>query len=305
MLSVQPNSPASDVIVFPSAEAARDGLRTPLHTALVSYLDFILSVNGEPLDEESDWFAEEIKQNVGQPVILEIYNVKWRKYRTVQVVPRVSNWGGDGFLGLHVRWDSMERAAECVLHVVDVAAGSPADEAGIVPTGDDFILGSAEGAFESVRAGGPVDAHECVVCCAAELSVRVESVGDPLSTFRVGTFYIFPRRLTYLAITWLSARGWTSTCLCCGSRRVRRAWAPKPNYYSMHALPQLVCCVIQFAACVVCVPMPTAFFGTLSAPCRHRARGRAALQRRRRGDDAGGGAPAPAAQSIQPRAQRV
>ena len=148
VLSVQPNSPASDIIVFPSAEAARDGLRAPLHASLISYLDFIVSVNGEALTEESEWFADEIKANVDQPVILEIFNYKWGKFRTVQVVPR-SNWGGEGLLGLHVRFDSMEKAAESVLHVVDVAPGSPAADAGLVAA-DDFILGSAEGSFESV-----------------------------------------------------------------------------------------------------------------------------------------------------------
>lgn len=150
MLNVQPHSPAADVVVFPSAEAARDGLRAPFACALVSYLDFIVSVNGEALGpEDADYFAQEIRENGGQPVILEVFNAKAGKLRTVQVVPR-PGWGGDGLLGLHVKWDAVVGAAEAVLHVTDVEPSSPAALAGLAP-GDDYILGSPDGVFESVR----------------------------------------------------------------------------------------------------------------------------------------------------------
>ena len=149
VLNVQPHSPASDVVVFPSAEAARDGLRSPLHASLVSYLDFIVSVNGEPLGgEDSEFFAEEIRANINQPVILEVFNVMNQKLRTLQVVPR-TDWGGEGLLGLHVKFDVITGAAESVLHVTEVEPGSPAAVAGLT-AGDDYILGSAEGVFENV-----------------------------------------------------------------------------------------------------------------------------------------------------------
>ena len=150
MLNVQPNSPSSDVIVFPSADAARDGLRSPLHSALTSYLDFIISVNGDVLTaEDTEYFAEEVRSNAGQPVILEVYNIKCQKLRTLQVVPR-DDWGGEGLLGLHVKWDAIDGCAESALHVADVAPSSPAAIAGLV-AGDDFILGGVDGVFENVR----------------------------------------------------------------------------------------------------------------------------------------------------------
>ena len=149
MLSVQPRSPAAHSIVFPNAEAARDGLRAPLEAPLISYLDFILSVNGDVLEPDSAWFAEELRENAGQPVILEVFNYKSGRARTVQVVPQ-EGWGGEGLLGLHVRWDSIVKAPDAVLHVVDVVAGSPAATAGL-SAGDDFVLGAPEGAFDSVR----------------------------------------------------------------------------------------------------------------------------------------------------------
>ena len=149
VLNVQPNSPASYVVVFPSADAARDGLRSPLHGSLTSYLDFIISVNGEVLaSEDAEFFAEEIRTNAGQPVILEVYNVKCQKLRTVQVVPR-DDWGGDGLMGLHIKWDSIDGCAESVLHVADVAPSSPAAIAGLIG-GDDYILGGVDGVFSNV-----------------------------------------------------------------------------------------------------------------------------------------------------------
>jgi hypothetical protein len=176
VLNVQPHSPASDVVVFPSAEAARDGLRTAVHTSLVSYLDFIVSVNGEPLGpDDSELFAEEVRANEGAPVILEVWNVKASKLRTVQVVPR-SGWGGDGLLGLHVKYDSLDDGsggdggggggggsggADAALHVTDVEPFSPAALGGLLP-GDDFILGSNEGAFDSVSPGGMGGWARCV-----------------------------------------------------------------------------------------------------------------------------------------------
>jgi hypothetical protein len=152
VLNVQRGSPAADTVVFPSAEAARAGQREPVHAALVSYLDFIVSINGDVLEPESPWFVDELQHNMGKPVILEVYNYKSETWRTVQVVPR-AGWGGEGLLGLHVRWDSIERAAEAALHVVGVAAGSPAAAAGLLP-GDDFILGAPEGVFDGIDVFG-------------------------------------------------------------------------------------------------------------------------------------------------------
>ena len=208
MLSVQPRSPAADTIVFPTVEAARDGLRAPLHAPLVSFLDFIISINGDVLEADSSWFGEELRENKDKPVILEVYNYKSGRTRTVQVVPR-EGWGGEGLLGLHVRWDSIATAAESVLHVTDVAPGSPAAAAGLVP-GDDWVLGAPEGSFQSVRQRMRRMAHRLRRARWSGLRMSVA----PTST-------LARRRLTYLEITLRIAPVGTQVSMCCVLVQVR------------------------------------------------------------------------------------
>jgi hypothetical protein len=97
----------------------------PVNSLQVPYLDFITRVNGLLLETDGDILAEQVRLNVGKPVILEVYNLKCDRYRTVQVVPR-ADWGGEGMLGVHVRWDDVKGSADGVLHVTRVKAGSSA-----------------------------------------------------------------------------------------------------------------------------------------------------------------------------------
>lgn len=154
VLAVQPRSPAADVVVFPDPQAARAGQRAPIHSHLVSYLDIVTSINGIVLDADAsaaDAFAVEIKANRGKPVILEMYNIKCNRYRTVQVTPH-DGWGGDGLLGMQVRWDRFyAHSMDNVLHVTDVDAGSPAATAGF-RAGRDFLLGAFDTTFPTTDA---------------------------------------------------------------------------------------------------------------------------------------------------------
>ena len=105
VLSVEGASPGATLLVMPDARAAREGLRSPRPGALVAYLDVLASVNGIELDGdalEADVLAREVAANVGSPIILEVYNVKRRRFRTVQLTPERA-WGGDGLLGVQVR----------------------------------------------------------------------------------------------------------------------------------------------------------------------------------------------------------
>jgi hypothetical protein len=143
--------------VFPDALAAREGFRSPAESELITYLDIVASVNGILLDsdaQEVDVLSREVAANVGRPIILEVYNVKANRYRTCQVVPN-DKWGGEGLMGVQVRWDVIEEpaAVDCVLHVVGVEEGSPAAAAGLVAE-KDFILGSVHTSFASVDAFG-------------------------------------------------------------------------------------------------------------------------------------------------------
>ena len=143
VLSVAPGSPAANVVLFPDAHTARDGLREAISSSVVAYLDVIVSVNGEPVDDEDVNFLTSQLQP-GEPAILELYNQKHRRVRTVQIVPVEGGEGGGGRTGMTVLYDVIDPVlSESPLHVVEVAVGSPAALAGILPQ-DDFVLGRAQ-----------------------------------------------------------------------------------------------------------------------------------------------------------------
>ncbi len=58
-----------------------------------------------------------------------------------------------GTLGLSLQWAPLATASENVWHVLDVAAGSPADTAGLLPYGD-YVLGTPDGALHGEAALG-------------------------------------------------------------------------------------------------------------------------------------------------------
>lgn len=150
VLSVHPSSPASDVLIFPTPESAAAGVREPQRGSLVAFFDIIVSANGVSLDHEGDEFANEIRSNIGKPVLLAVYNTKARTERPVQVVPR-ADWGGEGLLGMHVKFDPIETPQDSALHVTEVAPASPAARAGLVAEVD-YIVGFPGGTFENAGA---------------------------------------------------------------------------------------------------------------------------------------------------------
>jgi hypothetical protein len=96
---------------------------------LVLYLDFITHVNGVRLDTEDSTLVNLVTQNEGKTLHLTVYNCKRKALREVSFVP-CRNWGGAGLLGLMVRFDTYDAFDQSVIRVLDVYAGSPAEEAG-------------------------------------------------------------------------------------------------------------------------------------------------------------------------------
>ncbi|KAH8074507.1 golgi reassembly stacking protein [Aureococcus anophagefferens] len=107
VLGVQPNSPASDV-------------------GLVSFFDFVVAVDGSE----------------DRPLPCVVYNLKSRQTRSVTITP-TRNWGGQGMLGVTIRFDTYHKADEHLVRVLEVAPGSPAEIAGL-RAGTDYLLGTAE-----------------------------------------------------------------------------------------------------------------------------------------------------------------
>jgi len=139
VLGVQPNSPASTA-------------------GLVSFLDFLVGVNGEMLmgsgeglqegDEYDDIdFPALLKENNGKELELLVHNIKSNSQRLVNITPS-SEWGGAGLLGVTIRLDNYGGADERLIRVLSVEHNSPAAIAGLVPM-TDYLLGTTSSSFDS------------------------------------------------------------------------------------------------------------------------------------------------------------
>ena len=99
-------------------------------------------------------------QSEDRPLPCVVYNLKSRQTRSVTITP-TRNWGGQGMLGVTIRFDTYHKADEHLVRVLEVAPGSPAEIAGL-RAGTDYLLGTAERVFgdsdarraASVRPGG-------------------------------------------------------------------------------------------------------------------------------------------------------
>ncbi|CAF0808102.1 unnamed protein product [Rotaria sordida] len=114
---------------------------SPGHKAgLEAYFDFIVSISGIRLDTDNDRFKEVLKENVGKPVELLVYSSKTQTVRQLTLIPH-ENWGGQGLLGLSIRFCTFDKANENVWHVLDVQQHSPAALAGL-RSNTDYIIGA-------------------------------------------------------------------------------------------------------------------------------------------------------------------
>ncbi|KAJ1461439.1 GRASP55/65 PDZ-like domain-containing protein [Pelagophyceae sp. CCMP2097] len=127
VLGVQPASPASAV-------------------GLVSFFDFVVACNNVPLKDLDSTFINMIKDAEDKkPLPCTIYNIKSQTLRDVAILP-TRKWGGQGMLGVTIRFDTYYQADEHLVRVVEVEAGSPAQIAGLMPE-TDYLLGTAERVF--------------------------------------------------------------------------------------------------------------------------------------------------------------
>lgn len=127
VLGVQPNSPAASA-------------------GLVSFFDFVVAANNYPLKQLDQKFVEMIKESENRPLPLTIFNIKSEMMRDVVITPQ-RNWGGQGMLGVTIRFDSFWRADEALVRVLDVLPDSPAELAGL-ESNNDYLLGTAEVVFK-------------------------------------------------------------------------------------------------------------------------------------------------------------
>lgn len=149
VLSVAPNSPGASLLRFPDGLSAREGITTPVPCELVAFFDLIVSINGIILDSQAakeDVLTREVAKQ--QPCLIEVWSSSQRRYRSCQLTPR-KGWGGEGLLGVQVRFDSSLEPSEatlesCGLHIVAVEPHSPAEKAGLKEE-EEYLLGSVQG----------------------------------------------------------------------------------------------------------------------------------------------------------------
>lgn len=107
---------------------------------LEPFFDFVIAINGSRLDQDNDTLKSILSANIDKPCKLLVYSSKAQQVRELTLVP-TKNWGGQGVLGVSIRFCSFERANENVWHVLDVQSNSPASLAGL-RSNTDYIIGS-------------------------------------------------------------------------------------------------------------------------------------------------------------------
>ncbi|XP_044751860.1 Golgi reassembly-stacking protein 2 isoform X2 [Coccinella septempunctata] len=137
VLRVQENSPGS-----------RAGLQP--------FFDFIVAVNGVRLDKDNDALKQILKN--GKRLPLTIYSSKTQSVRSVTIEPSDS-WGGQGLLGVSIRFCSFEGSNENVWHVLEVHPNSPALIAGLQHF-TDYIIGADSVLHESEDLYALIENHE-------------------------------------------------------------------------------------------------------------------------------------------------
>lgn len=139
VLRVQENSPGS-----------RAGLE--------AFFDFIISINGTRLDQDNETLKQVLRNSLGKKVPMTVYSSKTQTVRSVNIEP-TEEWGGQGLLGVSIRFCSFEGANESVWHVLEVHPSSPAEIAGL-RSFTDYIIGADSVLHESEDLFALIEAHE-------------------------------------------------------------------------------------------------------------------------------------------------
>lgn len=125
---------------------------------LEAFFDFILAIGNTRLDQDNDTLKELLKANIDKEVQMTVYSSKTQNIRLVDISPS-STWGGQGLLGVSIRFCSFEGANENVWHILEVHPSSPAEEAGLIPF-TDYIIGADSILHESEDLFTLIESHE-------------------------------------------------------------------------------------------------------------------------------------------------
>merc|ERR1712131_13398 len=107
---------------------------------LEPFFDFIVMIGNTRLDRDDERLKDILKSNVEKPIKLIVFSSKTMQLREVSLTPS-GVWGGQGLLGVSIRFCSFEGANENIWHVLEVEPNSPAYLAGLRQF-TDYIIGA-------------------------------------------------------------------------------------------------------------------------------------------------------------------
>lgn len=125
---------------------------------LEAFFDFILAIGNTRLDQDNDTLKELLKANIDKEIQMTIFSSKTQNIRVVNITPSTT-WGGQGLLGVSIRFCSFEGANENVWHILEVHPSSPAEEAGLIPF-TDYIIGADSILHESEDLFTLIESHK-------------------------------------------------------------------------------------------------------------------------------------------------
>lgn len=114
---------------------------------LEPFFDFIISICDTRLHKDSDTLTELLMTNVERPVKMLLYSSKTLSFRETTVTPS-AEWGGQGLLGVSIRFGSSMGVNESVWHVLEVYPNSPGAVAGLRAY-TDYIIGADTSVIQS------------------------------------------------------------------------------------------------------------------------------------------------------------
>lgn len=138
---------------------------------LEAFFDFIVAIGSTRLDQDNDTLKELLRQNLDKVTKMTVYSSKTQTVREISITPSAS-WGGQGLLGVSIRFCSFEGANENVWHVLEVHPSSPAETAGLRAF-TDYIIGADAIRHETDDLFTMIETHENQV-----LKIYVYNVED-------------------------------------------------------------------------------------------------------------------------------
>jgi len=125
---------------------------------LEAFFDFIVAIGNTRLNQDNDTLKHLLKANIEKEISMTVYSSKSQTVREVFITPSTL-WGGQGLLGVSIRFCSFGGANENVWHILDVHPKSPAELAGL-RSFSDYIIGADSILHESEDLFSLIEAHE-------------------------------------------------------------------------------------------------------------------------------------------------